>query len=293
MPLPKALQGDRWSEKTARKIFPVLIWYAKNERTITYSEIDQLIVSKKWDHHVMYVQYGRPAGAIGNALLETEHKWNQPLPPLNALIVSKKTGIPGKGCDYYLKHFLGDKKKNLSEADRKSLTEATHEKIFNFTKWDTILREYGLPQISFEIQPIKKRPIIKPVHNGWSNEGESPEHEKLKLYVANNPVVLGMDIRLPKGNCECVLASSDRPDILFTKKDFILSIEVKSRLSNDADLQRGIFQCIKYRAVIRAEQKARQKVPNAMAILVTERSLPEPLKELADLLDISFIVINN
>jgi hypothetical protein len=36
MPLPKALQGDKWTERMARTVFPLIIWYAKNGRTITY-----------------------------------------------------------------------------------------------------------------------------------------------------------------------------------------------------------------------------------------------------------------
>jgi len=35
MPLPKALQGEKWTRETARIILPLLVWCAKNGRTIT------------------------------------------------------------------------------------------------------------------------------------------------------------------------------------------------------------------------------------------------------------------
>ncbi len=101
MSLPKALQGDKWMRKTARTILPILVECAKNEKPITYSELDEIIVSRKLGHHVMHVAYGSPAGAVGDALHETDPN----IPPLNALIVNK-TGVPGKGCDPSLKRFL-------------------------------------------------------------------------------------------------------------------------------------------------------------------------------------------
>lgn len=291
MPLPEALRGDRWTQETARKVFPLLVWCAENGRTITYSKLDQEIVSRGWGDHVMYVQYGQPAGAVGDALLETEKKWRVRIPPLNALIVNEKTGVPGKGCDYYLRHFLRGKKKPLSKADRKALAEATHEKIFNFRHWHRILREYNFKPLSKGPTAAPAKSVSKPVHHGWSNEGESEEHDVLKHIIANNPGMLGLDVKLPKGDCEHVLASADRPDVMFVGKLLTVAVEAKSSLSNDIDLQRGVFQCVKYRALIRAEQKARKEVPNGLAILATERALPPPILELADLLDVPVAVI--
>ena len=38
----------------------------------------------------------------------------------------------------------------------------------------------------------------------------------------------------------------------------IITIEVKSRDSNWADLRRGVYQCVQYRAVMEAQKKSRQ-----------------------------------
>ncbi|MCL6272362.1 hypothetical protein M3P05_20830, partial [Sansalvadorimonas sp. 2012CJ34-2] len=61
---------------------------------------------------------------------------------------------------------------------------------------------------------------------------------------------------------------------------------VKSHISNENDLNRGIFQCIKYQALLRAEQKALSQPPTARAYLVTESDLPAQLQNLADRLGI-------
>lgn len=48
---------------------------------------------------------------------------------------------------------------------------------------------------------------------------------------------------------------------------------------NTGDIHRGIFQCVKYQAVLRAMLKAQGKVPTANAVLVLENALPEELRE--------------
>lgn len=46
MALPQALQGDSWTKETARAALPILIWCAKNGRTITYGRLDKEIVKR-------------------------------------------------------------------------------------------------------------------------------------------------------------------------------------------------------------------------------------------------------
>ena len=68
--------------------------------------------------------------------------------------------------------------------------------------------------------------------------------------------MLGIRRGLPRGLREFSLASADRPDVLFQCTSDVIAVEVKSHISNEADLQRGIYQCVKYRALVRAEQQA-------------------------------------
>jgi hypothetical protein len=140
MPLPEDLRGAWWTPKIARAIFPWLIWLAKNHRTISYSEVDEEVVSRHIHKHVNFVQYGHPAGTVGNALSEIAEEWRAIIPPLNALMVRRNgplKGIPGKGCDWYLANFLDreidfDK---LPTKDKRAIVEEVHDAIFAYKKW--------------------------------------------------------------------------------------------------------------------------------------------------------------
>jgi len=70
---------------------------------------------------------------------------------------------------------------------------------------------------------------------------------------------------------------------------------VKSIISNQADINRGLFQAIKYQALLRAEQKAALRPPTARAVLVTEKPISNQLQNLADVLgiDVHVIEVNN
>lgn len=294
MSLPKALQGDRWTEKTARLIFPVVVWCAKNGKIITYGQLDREIVNRGWGHHVLAVQYGHPAGAIGNALIEMENKWGKRIPPLNALIVNKEDGLPGKGVNYYLnKYYKPDQSTDeMSLDERRAIVEEIHADIFSFDDWDQLVEEFQLQEFSGNLssENPEEDDISPPGRGGWSDEGESKEHKKLKMFIAKNSEILKTGNDFPQGKTEYQFASFDKADIVFDNGERLIAVEVKSIISNDADLNRGIFQCIKYQSLLRAEQKALLKPPTARGILVTERKLPTPLQNLADILSIKVIV---
>ena len=64
--------------------------------------------------------------------------------------------------------------------------------------------------------------------------------------------------------------------MLFTDGASFVAVEVKSTLSTDDDLRRGVYQCVKYRAVLQA-----QEIPVSVSVrtmLLTERELPADLK---------------
>lgn len=66
---------------------------------------------------------------------------------------------------------------------------------------------------------------------------------------------------------------------MFTHQGTFRAVEVKSIRSSDDDLRRGIYQCVKYREVKRAETYPYEA--DIEAILVTERKLPSELQERA------------
>lgn len=294
MPLPEALQGEKWTRKTARTILPLLIWCAKNGRAITYGQLDDEVVSRGLGHHVMVVQYGYPAGAVGNALIETGEEWGEAIPPLNALVVNKKHNLPGDGVNWFLDQYYEPKKctDEMTIDEKRAIVEEIHADIFSYEYWDELLEEYeiGAFEGTIVFDDDENENISSPSKGGWSDEAESEEHKKLKEYISQNPKLIGLNKDTKNGEIEYLFSSADKADIVFKNIHKYTAVEVKSIKSNDNDLNRGIFQCIKYQALLRAEQKALLIPPTARAILITERRLPISLQNLADTLGIKVIV---
>ena len=82
------------------------------------------------------------------------------------------------------------------------------------------------------------------------------------------------------------MLSGDEIDVLFSDGNSFRTVEVKSKRSNDADLKRGIYQCVKYREIKIAEHAPYDV--DVQSILVTERELTPELKERAKLLNVKF-----
>jgi len=298
MSLPESLQGDTWTRATARAALPLLIWCAKNGKTITYGKLRQEIVNRGLGpSNVPDARYGNVAGAIGSALIETAEEWDESIPPLNALVVNSQSELPGNGVNYYLQQYYNPDKNfdKMSEDEKRAITEEIHQDIFAYQRWDDVLKKYGMHPIRTGIideEDDAPDEIKQPSRGGWSSEGESKEHKALKNFVAENPAAVGLSKNAKKGQIEYLFASGDKADIVFATKNGFFGVEVKSIISNEADLNRGIFQAVKYQALLRSEQKAMLSPPTARAVLVTERELPISLQNLADILGISVYVVS-
>lgn len=132
------------------------------------------------------------------------------------------------------------------------------------------LAEIGEEQEPLYVSPEEGAPF-KYGGSGFGGGGESPFHEALRLWVTANPSTVAPNYASAKAKTEVPLLSGDRVDSVFYGKDRIAVVEVKSWISNEDDVERGIYQCIKYRAVMEAMMIERP-VP-IDAVLVTERPL--------------------
>ena len=61
--------------------------------------------------------------------------------------------------------------------------------------------------------------------------------------------------------------------------------------SSWGDLQRGIYQCVKYRAVVEAQEKEDKSSRWVRVLLVTESSLPEALDRTAKRLNVPHLQV--
>ena len=130
--------------------------------------------------------------------------------------------------------------------------------------------------------------LFEAIHNKRGVEGESQFHLNLKNYIHSNPDAVG----LPKnttGETEYYLPSGDRVDVLFKLEKEWAAVEVKSRISDTSDLVRGLFQCVKYRAVIEAFQVVQGYQSSCRVLLALESKLPAELLQMKNTLGIEVI----
>ncbi len=106
----------------------------------------------------------------------------------------------------------------------------------------------------------------------------------LKLYVLSNPQLVGASAD-SIGKDEADLLSGDAIDVLFKSETHWVGVEVKSRTSdkNELDYRRGIFQVIKYQAVLEAQAKYERPHEDidVKVYLVLETDMPKVFKRLA------------
>lgn len=119
---------------------------------------------------------------------------------------------------------------------------------------------------------------------------ESDAHKRLKEYVAAHPVVIGRGDWKTRGIVEYPLPSADRIDVLFQTPWTWLAAEVKAANAGAGDILRGLFQCVKYKALLQAEADIRQLQPAIEAVLVLEGELPSALIPARNILGITVYV---
>ena len=137
-------------------------------------------------------------------------------------------------------------------------------------------------------RPPAAEPTAPPPYNPWGSEG-SPEHRMLRDYIALNPDSISASEFGSTGSTEYPLKSGDSIDVRFENEGSILAVEVKSRRSSNDDIQRGIFQCVKYSAVLEAEQRLEKSPKDVSALLVLERTLNRENKRIANKLVVPWI----
>lgn len=92
----------------------------------------------------------------------------------------------------------------------------------------------------------------------------------------------------PRGTIEHIFPSADAIDILFRTDSRWVGVEVKGFRSGELDVRRGLYQCVKYSALLEACLKIERKKSSIKVILVLGGALPESLLAEKDTLGVDY-----
>lgn len=275
---PKVAQpiaGDKLYQVRAREAFPLLVRQARAWTLIYYSDLARELRMPN-PRNLNYV-----LGSIGNALEGLSKTWKAEVPPINCLVINKTPGLPGEGIGKFITK--KEKFSKLSLKQQCSLVKDAQQKVFAYQRWEEVTSALGL-----ELQPFDFSEMTKQAAN-FRASGESDDHKRLKAFVAAQPESVGLSAGIDAGEIEYALPSGDTIDVLFRDGADWIAVEVKSSLSNNADITRGLFQCVKYRAVVEAVQATRALQRNARAILALEGALPSNLVSIKNTLGVEVV----
>ena len=116
--------------------------------------------------------------------------------------------------------------------------------------------------------------------------GEGDAHKTLKQYIRDNPLSVGVRLRGANAEVEKKLPSNDKIDVFFENGTTWIGVEVKSDQSSEDDIRRGLYQCVKYRAVMEAECSVRGIERNIQVLLALGGPFPRSLLHEKTVLDI-------
>lgn len=272
----KALWGEQLYHERARAAFPILVRQAKAEQTIIYQDLAREI-SMPNPRNLDY-----PLGAIGEAILELSKEWDEKIPPIGVLVINRKKRIPGRRFSWTIAN--REVFERSSKRQQKQMIKEMLLDVFAYDRWDDALVRFGLQPVD-DVAPSSSIEM----ESHYSTQGESEEHEDLKAFVSINPEVVDLGKRFGPVTVEYDFLSADTLDVLFKGKKEWVGVEVKSRRSSVADITRGIYQCVKYEALIEAQQKVEQFQPNARMVLLLEDPFPTELLALKHTLGIEVI----
>lgn len=229
-------------------------------------------------HNGPQVQQGKcsPVGLIGHKLEELSEEWGELLPPLNTIVINKWKKCAGTGGDPLLTNYLNAKGQRFYKKQRKELHSAARDIVFDYgERWVTVAEAFGAPILKPAFGRVGPNKPLKLPKHGQGGGVESPQHLNLKEWVRTHPAFVKAYGRFDLGESEFGLSSGDELDVHFGSLARRLAVEVKPSHASDNEFQRGVYQVVKYRAVMRAEQIAKALIPQAECVLVTTRS-PDP-----------------
>lgn len=273
--ISEPISGDKLYQERAREALPLLVRQAQAGAPIFYSDLAEELRMPN-PRNLNYV-----LGSIGKSIEVLSTEWSEKVPPIQCLVINKSTGLPGEGVGWFLikKEVFAD----LPLKQKRAIVDAELQHVYAYPRWLEVLKALSLKPTEADFTPFVSKASL------WAGGGEGERHKALKEYVATHPESIGLKAGTPNGTTEHPLPSGDFLDVSFLRKKVWIAAEVKSAVSPEGDLIRGLFQCVKYRAVMEAVQLAEGHPQSARSLLVLESALPASLIALKNLLGIEVV----
>ena len=241
----------------------------------------------------------RVIGRVVGGMMDEIWARYQQVPPINLLVVNQVTDVPGYNAGYYADTWFNKKEgwyDGASTANREAAIVQLWKDARSFQGWDTISGIYA-SDISMESHWKKESGGNeldgKVRRQNGGGPAESQEHRNLKYFIAANPDLCGAPQANSRGVVEYRFRSGDEADVRFSGRHAVRVIEVKSRISNEKDMVRGIYQCIKYQCLAVAEECVDGTSRDVSTALVVERlKLPTTITSLAKTLNVELLRID-
>lgn len=274
-----SLEGDKLYQIRARKALPILVRQAKAGQKIYYEDLAEEIGIPN-PRNLDY-----PLGSIGTALKELSEEWGEEIPQIQCIVVNQKTELPGKGISW----FISDTKQfaKLSSKQKKALVDGVLTKTFGYDKWDSVLEALGLD--AAPISEAVKKKVNKAASKNSRSGGEGEQHKKIKLFIKDNPECVGIKPFWLNTETEKSLPSGDSIDVFFEDKKHWIGVEVKSEISDEIDILRGLYQCVKYYAVMESYLSVLEKARDVRVILALGGEFPKSLIPVKNTLGIEIV----
>lgn len=286
----QGLEGNRSADEYATLTLPLLVGHVFQQSDAVLEPMNYLRLAELLGRHD---KNGKPwARGLGHvlgrvtALIDSvSDRLPEPPPFLTSIVVlshGANAGLPDKGVRDVWPGY-----ESLSREEKQTKVAAEYQRILRYgSSWSEVLRLLGLPAIT----PAAGQDG-KPGAGGWAG-GESADHKALKRYVFEHPELVGARKDWSAWE-EYPLRSLDELDVMFKSERLWIGVEVKSKVSDRApgDYERGIYQVVKYRALLEAQARIDHgdDPPDVRVILVLESGLPTTCKSLAGRLRVPYL----
>jgi len=197
------------------------------------------------------------------------------IPDITSIVTQKGKASFGRGLMYDHEDLA-----KLSHAEQLARVQVLRDDVFRWPYWLQLLALLGLKPL--DDLSLGEEELARFASQSYAR-GKSPEHQRMQECIRENPLAAAkLTGILRYSACEYLFWSLDRLDVIAKTDDEWVGFEVKPSRSPSDEIRKGIYQAIKYQALIKADLLERGIVRRARCVLVCGGSLPKELRSLSE-----------